>query len=61
MTPRRVMITGGMRSGKSRFAEGLLADEPHVTYIAPSPFPTLPPTRSGRQRIAGHRQRRSAS
>ena len=39
MTPRRVMITGGMRSGKSRFAEGLLADEPAVTYIAPGPLP----------------------
>jgi adenosylcobinamide kinase/adenosylcobinamide-phosphate guanylyltransferase len=61
MTPRRVMITGGMRSGKSRFAEGLLADEPHVTYIAPGPLPDPTADSEWAERIAGHRQRRSMS
>lgn len=61
MTPRRVMITGGMRSGKSRFAEGLLADQPHVTYIAPGPLPDPATDSEWAERIAGHRERRSAS
>jgi adenosylcobinamide kinase / adenosylcobinamide-phosphate guanylyltransferase len=61
MTPRRVMITGGMRSGKSRFAEGLLADQPHVTYIAPGPLPDPATDAEWAERIAGHRERRSAS
>lgn len=61
MTPRRVMITGGMRSGKSRFAEGLLADEPHVTYIAPGPLPDPAAVSEWAERIAAHRQRRSMS
>jgi adenosylcobinamide kinase / adenosylcobinamide-phosphate guanylyltransferase len=61
MTPRRVMITGGMRSGKSRFAEGLLADQPHVTYIAPGPLPDPATDSEWAERIAGHRRRRSTS
>ena len=61
MTPRRVMITGGMRSGKSRFAEGLLADEPYVTYIAPGPPPDPAADSEWAERIAVHRQRRSTS
>ncbi len=61
MTPRRVMITGGMRSGKSRFAEGLLADQPHVTYIAPGPLPDPATDFEWAERIARHRRRRSTS
>jgi adenosylcobinamide kinase / adenosylcobinamide-phosphate guanylyltransferase len=61
MTPRRVMITGGMRSGKSRFAEGLLADQPHVTYIAPGPLPDPASDPEWAERIARHRERRSTS
>jgi adenosylcobinamide kinase/adenosylcobinamide-phosphate guanylyltransferase len=33
-TARRVLVTGGARSGKSRTAERLLAGEPAVTYVA---------------------------
>ena len=32
----RVLITGGIRSGKSREAERRLADVPAVTYVAPA-------------------------
>ena len=31
----RVLVTGGVRSGKSRHAEALLSGEPAVTYVAP--------------------------
>jgi adenosylcobinamide kinase/adenosylcobinamide-phosphate guanylyltransferase len=30
----RVLVVGGIRSGKSRYAESRVADEPKVTYIA---------------------------
>ena len=33
--PRSTLVTGGVRSGKSRYAEQLLAGEAAVTYIAP--------------------------
>jgi adenosylcobinamide kinase/adenosylcobinamide-phosphate guanylyltransferase len=35
----RVLVTGGVRSGKSRYAESLLQREPVVTYIAPGAAP----------------------
>ena len=35
----RVLVTGGVRSGKSAHAEALLADQPAVTYVAPGPTP----------------------
>ena len=55
------MITGGMRSGKSRFAENLLADQPSVTYIAPGPLsdPTTDPEWAAR--VSAHRDRRPAN
>jgi len=31
----RVLVTGGVRSGKSRHAEELLGNAAHVTYVAP--------------------------
>ena len=31
----RVLVTGGVRSGKSAHAEALLADRAAVTYVAP--------------------------
>jgi adenosylcobinamide kinase/adenosylcobinamide-phosphate guanylyltransferase len=55
------MITGGMRSGKSRFAEGLLAHQPHVTYIAPGPLPDPAANSEWADRIATHRERRPAN
>ncbi|MEV5001684.1 bifunctional adenosylcobinamide kinase/adenosylcobinamide-phosphate guanylyltransferase [Nocardioides sp. LML1-1-1.1] len=33
----KVLVTGGVRSGKSRHAESLLADSPDVTYVAAGP------------------------
>ena len=55
----RILVTGGVRSGKSRHAEGLLADAASVTYVAPGR------TTDGRDadwdaRIAAHRARRQA-
>lgn len=55
---RRTLVTGGVRSGKSRHAEGLLADEARVTYVAPglSPDPAADPEWAAR--VAKHRLRR---
>jgi adenosylcobinamide kinase/adenosylcobinamide-phosphate guanylyltransferase len=54
----RTLVLGGARSGKSSYAEGLLADEPSVTYVATAA------TRSGdaewAERIRLHRERRPA-
>ena len=36
--PRRVLVLGGARSGKSRHAELRLAAEPQVTYLAAGPY-----------------------
>ncbi len=56
MTSRHVLITGGVRSGKSRYAELLLADEPAVTYIAPGPTGDGDPEWAAR--VAAHQLRR---
>ena len=53
------MITGGVRSGKSRYAELLLAEEPAVTYLAPGPKRDSDPEWVAR--ISAHRLRRPAS
>jgi len=59
--PRRVLVLGGARSGKSRHAELRLAAEPRVTYLASGPYP--PGARPGddpewAERVAAHRSRR---
>jgi adenosylcobinamide kinase/adenosylcobinamide-phosphate guanylyltransferase len=54
----KVLVTGGVRSGKSRHAEALLADQPVVTYVAPGP---VDDDADWRARIAAHRARRPAA
>lgn len=60
MTERRTLITGGVRSGKSRLAESLLAAAPTVTYLAPGPVPDRELDPEWADRIDGHRERRPA-
>jgi adenosylcobinamide kinase / adenosylcobinamide-phosphate guanylyltransferase len=59
--PRRVLVLGGARSGKSRHAELRLAAEPVVTYLAAGPYPdgAQPAADSDwAERVAAHRSRR---
>jgi adenosylcobinamide kinase/adenosylcobinamide-phosphate guanylyltransferase len=35
----RILVTGGVRSGKSQHAEKLLTGRPEVAYVAPGPLP----------------------
>jgi adenosylcobinamide kinase/adenosylcobinamide-phosphate guanylyltransferase len=53
----RILVTGGVRSGKSRHAEQLLADRPEVVYVAPGPMPTGEDLEWA-ARVADHRSRR---
>lgn len=50
-----VLVTGGVRSGKSGHAESLLAHEPTTTYVAAGPTYD---DADWHQRIARHRERR---
>ncbi|MDO5683067.1 MAG: bifunctional adenosylcobinamide kinase/adenosylcobinamide-phosphate guanylyltransferase [Propionibacteriaceae bacterium] len=52
----KTLVTGGIRSGKSRCAEELLADAARVTYVAPGP--RWPDDDEWRARVASHRERR---
>jgi adenosylcobinamide kinase/adenosylcobinamide-phosphate guanylyltransferase len=52
------LVTGGVRSGKSRYAELVLAGEAHVTYIAPGPVPDPAADPDWAGRIQEHRSRR---
>ncbi|WP_207947978.1 bifunctional adenosylcobinamide kinase/adenosylcobinamide-phosphate guanylyltransferase [Metallococcus carri] len=55
----RTLVTGGVRSGKSRTAEELMAGHEAVIYVAPAPFD---PTQDDEwaARIAEHQARRPA-
>jgi adenosylcobinamide kinase / adenosylcobinamide-phosphate guanylyltransferase len=53
----KVLVTGGVRSGKSRHAEGLLAAAPTVRYVAPGP---VRDDADWQERVAAHRARRPA-
>ncbi|BDB62093.1 bifunctional adenosylcobinamide kinase/adenosylcobinamide-phosphate guanylyltransferase [Rhodococcus sp. D-6] len=59
VVPHRTLVLGGVRSGKSRHAEELLASCPSVTYVATGG------TREGdaewAERVALHRERRPGS
>jgi adenosylcobinamide kinase/adenosylcobinamide-phosphate guanylyltransferase len=57
---RRILITGGVRSGKSRYAETLFAESDEVTYVASGPVPDPAADAEWAARIADHRVRRPA-
>lgn len=57
----KVLVTGGVRSGKSRHAESLLASAPAVTYVAPGPTTADDPDPDWAARLAAHQARRPAS
>lgn len=57
---RRTLITGGVRSGKSRHAELLLAGAEAVTYIAPGQVPDPVADAEWAERVAQHQARRPA-
>lgn len=54
----RVLVTGGVRSGKSRHAESLLASAQAVTYVAPGPPGLADADPEWAERIAAHQARR---
>ncbi len=63
---RRTLVLGGLRSGKSEFAETLVAPEPVVRYVATAPtgragHPASDAERAWADRIAAHRARRPSS
>ena len=53
--PGLVLVTGGVRSGKSLHAESLLADHPDTTYVAAGPTYD---DADWHARVARHRERR---
>ncbi len=57
--PRRILVLGGARSGKSFTAERLLASEPTVVYVATSDDSGDDPEWAAR--VAAHAARRPAS
>lgn len=56
----RILVTGGVRSGKSTHAEALVGEEP-ATYLAPGPSPDKDADPDWAARIAAHRARRPAA
>jgi len=57
----KVLVTGGVRSGKSRHAESLLSAAPSVWYIAPGPTVEEDTDPDWAARVAAHQQRRPAT
>jgi len=56
----KVLVTGGVRSGKSRHAEELLAEQRHVAYVAAGPSPDGEDA-DWAARVEAHRRRRPAT
>lgn len=56
----KTLVTGGVRSGKSRHAEALLEQLPSVTYVAPGPTAAEDTDPDWAARIAAHRKTRPA-
>ena len=56
--PTRTLVLGGARSGKSAYAEGLLAAEPDVTYVATAA--ARPDDAEWQERVRLHQVRRPA-
>ena len=56
----RVLVTGGVRSGKSRYAEALLRAATEVTYLAAGPVPDPARDPEWAARVEAHRARRPA-
>jgi adenosylcobinamide kinase/adenosylcobinamide-phosphate guanylyltransferase len=61
MEPQKILITGGVRSGKSRYAEHLLSIHPDVTYLAPGPVPDPVADPEWAARITAHQEARPSS
>ena len=59
--PRRTLVTGGVRSGKSAYAESLVADAADVLYVAPGPAPDPDADAEWAARVAAHQLRRPAT
>ena len=55
----RILVTGGVRSGKSLHAEQLLAGRQQVAYVAPGPLPGDDDPEWA-ARVADHQRRRAA-
>ena len=53
-----VLVRGGARSGKSRYAEHLLAAEPAVRYVAPGPVPDAAADPEWAARVREHQRSR---
>lgn len=57
---QKVLVTGGVRSGKSRYAERLLAGRADVSYVAPGPVPDRVADPEWAARVAAHQAGRPA-
>ncbi len=55
----KVLVLGGVRSGKSRHAERLVARHPHLVYVAPG-LPASDDDPEWAARVAAHQARRPA-